>query len=71
VVPRLMYALGLDPGALPIGQVWGDARVELPFVEEGDVLRDAVTGRELRVAQGGLALSDVLACASVAVLVTA
>src|SRR5206468_38177 len=49
VVPRLMHGLGLQPGALPVGIVWDDARVELPFLEEGDVLRDAITGRELRV----------------------
>jgi (1->4)-alpha-D-glucan 1-alpha-D-glucosylmutase len=71
VVPRLMFGLGMDPGALPVGGLWGDARVELPFLEDGEVLRDAITGRELRVAGGGLALSDVLAVGSVAVLATA
>ena len=70
VVPRLMAGLEQQPGALPCGAIWDDARVELPFLEEGEVLRDAITGRELRVAHGGLALADVLAWASVAVLVT-
>ena len=70
IAPRLMHGLGVEPGALPVGALWGDARVELPFLEEGDVVRDAITGRELRVTQGGLALADVLALASVAILAT-
>ena len=57
--------------SLPCGAIWGDARVELPFLEEGAVLRDAITGREMRVTQGGVALSEVLAFATVAALTTA
>ncbi|HZZ93496.1 MAG TPA: malto-oligosyltrehalose synthase [Usitatibacter sp.] len=70
VVPRLMSGLGVEPGTLPCGGIWDDARVDLPFLEEGDAVRDAITGRELRVTQGGLALGDVLAWAPVAVLTT-
>jgi (1->4)-alpha-D-glucan 1-alpha-D-glucosylmutase len=70
IVPRLMFGLGVEPGTLPVGALWGDARLELPFLEEGDVLRDVMTGRELRVGGGGLALAQVLTLAPVAVLVT-
>jgi (1->4)-alpha-D-glucan 1-alpha-D-glucosylmutase len=69
VVPRLTVQLGVAPGTLPRGPaVWTDTRIELPFLDEGDVLRDAVSGAELRVADGGIALADILARAPVAVL---
>jgi (1->4)-alpha-D-glucan 1-alpha-D-glucosylmutase len=69
VVPRLMVGLGIEPGALPCGPgVWGDTRVELPFLAEGDVLRNVLTGEDARVTGGGLAIADLLARAPVAVL---
>jgi (1->4)-alpha-D-glucan 1-alpha-D-glucosylmutase len=69
IVPRLMAAFDLAPPRLPCGaQAWDDTRVELPFLEEGAVLRDAISGRDHTVRDGGLALSEVLATATVAVL---
>jgi (1->4)-alpha-D-glucan 1-alpha-D-glucosylmutase len=69
VVPRLMVGLGIEPGALPCGpQVWGDTRIELPFLAEGDALRNALTGEEVRVAGGGIAVAGILARAPVAVM---
>ncbi len=70
VAPRLIASLGVQAGGLPVGaQIWGDTRIELPFLDDGTVLRDAVSGREHRVEGGGLALATVLTDASVAVLV--
>ncbi len=70
VVPRLTTLLGATPGILPCGAaLWGDTRVELPFLAEGKVLRDAITGRERRVGRGGIAIAEVLEAAPVAVLV--
>jgi (1->4)-alpha-D-glucan 1-alpha-D-glucosylmutase len=69
VVPRLMVGLGIEPGALPCGpEVWGDTRIDLPFLAEGDVVRDALSGATLTVTAGGLAIGEVLARAPVAVL---
>jgi (1->4)-alpha-D-glucan 1-alpha-D-glucosylmutase len=69
VVPRLMVGLGIKPGELPCGpEVWGDTRIELPFLAEGDTLRNALTGDEVRVSGGGLAVGDILAHAPVAVI---
>jgi len=71
VIPRLMATLGMQPGQLPVGPgVWGDTRIDLPFVEDGTELRDALTGEVLRVEGGGLAVGAVLAHAPVAVLAT-
>jgi (1->4)-alpha-D-glucan 1-alpha-D-glucosylmutase len=70
IAPRLMAALGVVPDALPCGAaIWGDTRVELPFLAEDDALADAIAGRMHKVAQGGLAVGDVLERAPVAVLV--
>jgi hypothetical protein len=49
--------------------VWADTRVDLPFMVEGEVLRDALSGVELTVQGGGIAMGDILAHAPVAVLV--
>jgi (1->4)-alpha-D-glucan 1-alpha-D-glucosylmutase len=69
VVPRLMVGLGIEPGALPCGAaVWGDTRIELPFLSDGDVLRNAFTGEEMRVTGGGLAIAELLARVPVAVM---
>jgi (1->4)-alpha-D-glucan 1-alpha-D-glucosylmutase len=70
IAPRLMAALDIAPDRLPCGaQAWSDTRVDVPFLAEGDVLRDAITGREHAVRAGGLSVAEVLACAPVAVLV--
>ena len=72
VVPRLIAGLGIHPDGpnrLPCGEaVWGDTRIDLPFLDEGATLRNVITGRELRVAEGGLAAAQVLERAPVAVL---
>jgi len=69
VAPRLVAGLGVRPGNTPCdASLWGEARVELPFVEEGTSLRDVFTGRELKVEKGGLGVADVLARFPVAVL---
>ncbi len=70
VAPRLMVGLGVKTGGLPCGAIWEDTRIEIPFVAEGAVLRDVVTGDEHRVAQGGLALAELLRRAPVAVLIS-
>ena len=69
VVPRLLAGLGVRPGTTPCEpSLWGEARIELPFLEEGTVLQELFSGRELVVENGGLKVSDVLARFPVAVL---
>jgi (1->4)-alpha-D-glucan 1-alpha-D-glucosylmutase len=68
IAPRLTSALGLKPGMMPIGEVWGDTKVLLPFLAEGAKLRDAVTGTSHRLEGTSLAISALLANAPVAVL---
>ncbi len=69
VVPRLVLALGVIPGRLPCGDVWGDTRIEVPFATDGLVMRCAISGRERGVAEGGIPLAELLDVAPVAVLV--
>jgi (1->4)-alpha-D-glucan 1-alpha-D-glucosylmutase len=52
---RLFTQMGVAPRALPCGpEVWGDTRVEVPFLEEGSALRDVLSGRRLNVRDGAL-----------------
>jgi (1->4)-alpha-D-glucan 1-alpha-D-glucosylmutase len=69
VAPRLIAGLGIRPRALPLGDVWGDTRIELGFLKDGTELRDAITGAPHRVADGGIAAAQLLRDASVAVLI--
>jgi (1->4)-alpha-D-glucan 1-alpha-D-glucosylmutase len=69
VVPRLVAGLGLVSGELPCGtSVWEETRVDLPFLDEGLRLREALTGRQHRVERGGLSLACLLERAPLAVL---
>jgi (1->4)-alpha-D-glucan 1-alpha-D-glucosylmutase len=70
VAPRLVVSLGIKPGDLPCGDVWGDTRIELPFVEARAELTDVITGTKHRLVKGGIELADLLRVAPVAVLVT-
>src|SRR6185437_13266206 len=45
VAPRLAATLGVQAGELPCGAIWGDTRVEIPFLGAEAELRDAITGR--------------------------
>jgi (1->4)-alpha-D-glucan 1-alpha-D-glucosylmutase len=69
VAPRLVAGLGIRPGELPCGEVWGDTRIELPFLEKGVELMNVITGERHRVEGGGIALAQLLSSAPVAVLV--
>jgi (1->4)-alpha-D-glucan 1-alpha-D-glucosylmutase len=68
VAPRLVASLGAPAGELPCGALWGDTRVEIPFLDAQAQLRDAITGRVRRLTDGGIALADLLDAAPVAVL---
>ena len=68
IAPRLTSALGVKPGVMPIGEVWGDTQVLLPFLGDGATLRDAITGAVHRLDAAGLRLSQVLGQAPVAAL---
>jgi (1->4)-alpha-D-glucan 1-alpha-D-glucosylmutase len=71
VVPRLVTGLGVGTGVLPCGErTWGDTRIDLPFLEDGTEVRDALTGSVHVVAGGGLPLAAILARLPVALLVT-
>jgi (1->4)-alpha-D-glucan 1-alpha-D-glucosylmutase len=69
VAPRLIAGLGITPGVLPCGELWGDARIDLPFLKDGSVVRDVLSGREHTIAGGGLAVAALLATFPTAVLV--
>ncbi|HSW84126.1 MAG TPA: malto-oligosyltrehalose synthase, partial [Usitatibacter sp.] len=68
VAPRLIAGLGIRPRDLPCGEVWGDTRVELPFVADGTELVDAITGMAHRVENGGIRVAQLLGAACVAVI---
>ncbi|HUP98314.1 MAG TPA: malto-oligosyltrehalose synthase [Usitatibacter sp.] len=68
VAPRLIGGLELAPGELPCGAVWGETRIEMPFVKDGTVLQDVLSGREHRVTRSGVLAADVLALFPTAVL---
>jgi (1->4)-alpha-D-glucan 1-alpha-D-glucosylmutase len=70
VAPRLVSSLGIKPGELPCGELWGNTRIELPFLAEGDELADVITGSRHRVEHGGIDLDVLLALAPVAILTT-
>ena len=70
VAPRLVVSLGINPGDLPCGEAWGDTRIELPFLDPGAELVDAITGTKHRLARGGIAVAELLRVAPVAVLVS-
>jgi (1->4)-alpha-D-glucan 1-alpha-D-glucosylmutase len=69
VAPRLVAGLGVRPGSTPCDAgLWGEARLELPFLENGTVLRELFSGRELTVADGAIPMSAAVAQFPVAVL---
>jgi (1->4)-alpha-D-glucan 1-alpha-D-glucosylmutase len=68
VAPRLIAGLGIRPRDLPCGEVWGDTRIELPFVADGTELVDAITGIAHRVENGGVRVARLLTVSTVAVL---
>jgi len=71
VAPRLLAGLGVRPGTTPCDpSLWGEARLELPFFEDGAVLREVFSGRDVVVANGGLAVAELLLQFPVAVLVS-
>jgi (1->4)-alpha-D-glucan 1-alpha-D-glucosylmutase len=70
VAPRLVSSLGIKPGELPCGELWGNTRIELPFLEEGSELTDVITGVRHRIRGGGIDLDVLLALAPVAILTT-
>jgi len=70
IAPRLMAAFDIAPSRLPCGaEVWGDTRVDLPFMDDGARLTDAIAGAGHVVRDRGLRVADVLQRASVAVLI--
>jgi (1->4)-alpha-D-glucan 1-alpha-D-glucosylmutase len=69
VAPRLVAGMGIRPPQLPCGAIWGSTRLDLAFLKDGTVLRDALTLTQHTVSEGGLDLATVLAHFPVAVLV--
>ncbi len=62
VACRLMASLGLDAGALPLGdRAWGEDTLDAGFLPDGTVLANAITGESVAVAAGRLPLAAVLA----------
>ena len=70
IAPRLIAGLGLEAGQLPCGPgIWGETRIELPFLKEGAVLRDVLSGQEHRIDRSSLGAGTVLSQFPAAVLV--
>jgi len=70
IAPRLIASMGVVPGNLPCGaQTWGDTRIDLAFLEEGQRLHDVVARRDHRVKDGGIAAAELFAGTPVAVLI--
>jgi 4-alpha-glucanotransferase/(1->4)-alpha-D-glucan 1-alpha-D-glucosylmutase len=70
VAPRLIAGLGVKPGEAPCGErPWADTRVDVGFLKDGTVLRDAFTLRPHTVLDSGLDVARLLADFPVAVLV--
>lgn len=69
VAGRLFANMEVQPGEVPRGvQAWRDGRIELPFLREGTVLRDALSDGICTVCDGGVNLAEALAVAPVAAL---
>jgi (1->4)-alpha-D-glucan 1-alpha-D-glucosylmutase len=69
VAPRLFVGLGIAPGELPCGaERWSGVRIDTPFLKDGTVLRDVLSGREHRVEGGGIDVGALLATFPTAVL---
>ena len=49
--------------------MWGDTRIDLPFLGDGDALHDVLGRREHKVSGAGIAAADLFADTPVAVLV--
>ena len=70
VAGRLFATLGIENDSLPCGALWEDTRLELPFMEEGSVLRNVLDDdRVHRVEAGGVRLADLFQRVPGAVLV--
>jgi (1->4)-alpha-D-glucan 1-alpha-D-glucosylmutase len=55
IAGRMFGGLGIAARALPCGEaIWGDTRVALPFLGEGTILRDVLTGETAAVTAGGI-----------------
>jgi (1->4)-alpha-D-glucan 1-alpha-D-glucosylmutase len=69
VAGRLFATMEVRTGEVPHGQpAWRDGRIELPFLDEGTVLRDVLGGGACEVRDGGVNLAEALAVAPVAAL---
>jgi (1->4)-alpha-D-glucan 1-alpha-D-glucosylmutase len=60
IAGRLFASLGLEPGVLPVGDVWRDTAAELPFLPPNAQLVNALTGESLTLGPGPLALERAL-----------
>jgi (1->4)-alpha-D-glucan 1-alpha-D-glucosylmutase len=55
IAGRMFGGLGIAARTLPCGEaIWGDTRVALPFLGEGAILRDVLTGETAAVTAGGI-----------------
>ena len=70
VAPRLIASLGLAREQWPCGAgVWKDTRVEVPFLKDGTVLRNVLTGESIEVRDAVLDVGRLLEEFPTAVLV--
>jgi hypothetical protein len=61
--------MDVQTGEVPCGvAAWRDGRIDLPFLSEGTVLRDVLSGGVCTVRDGGVALADVFASGPIAAL---
>lgn len=70
VAGRLYASMGIEAGDLPCGtRIWRDTRIAVPFLQEGTLLRDALTNRLCRVEAGGFNVAEAHEIFPVAALV--
>jgi (1->4)-alpha-D-glucan 1-alpha-D-glucosylmutase len=62
IAGRLFASLGLEPGALPLGDpAWADAALDVGFLPDDTLLTNALTNDAVVVAGGRLRLSAIFA----------
>jgi (1->4)-alpha-D-glucan 1-alpha-D-glucosylmutase len=70
IAGRLFATLGIKENQLPFAEpIWQDTRVELPFLDEGCVLRNVLDDRMHRVEGGGVRMAELFHSVPGAVLV--
>jgi (1->4)-alpha-D-glucan 1-alpha-D-glucosylmutase len=59
IAGRLFSSMGIETGMLPCGSAaWADTSVDIPFLEDGTILRNVLTNRVCKVQSGAVLVAD-------------